>query len=260
MPKPSRGGKRSAPQSAFSFQNAAGTATPQQAQDLMQDLTNGDVVDYSNYMKLSDDEKADAMEQIFKNDLPNFLDSSDTQKLLYYTDIEGKPQLASDSALDKMAGTSLYRTIHDVYDRATDVSYTVKQIYNQLTKGDFTAVSGRGGSMYGKGIYFADNYQGSTAYARSGTTNLTMRAKLNSNARVVSYRTAMNSVAKEMKSGSKIGRVYQKMGYQDASSIWALNNGYNVVSDASSGYHVILDRRAITVSTRTTNASGLRWK
>ena len=259
MPKPSRGGKRSAGQSAFYFQNQAGTATPQQTQDILQDLSNEDTVDYSDYMKLSDDEKADAMSQILKNDLPNFLNDSATQKLLYYTDIEGKPQVASDSALDKMTGRSLFRTVHDVYDRTTDVSYTAKQIYNQIADGEYTAVSGSGGSAYGKGIYFADSYQGSTAYRRSGTTNLTMRAKLNSNARVVSYDTASRAVTNEIRSGTKLGRVYANMSGSDRTSVWALNNGYNVVRDSGSGYHVVLDRRAITLSKKTTNSSGSSW-
>ena len=259
MPKPSRGGKRSASQSAFSYQNNAGTATPQQAQDLMDDLENEDVVDYSDYMKLSDDEKADAMSQILKNGIPNFLDNSATQKMLYYTDLEGKPQVVSDSALDKLNGKDLFRTVHDVYDRQTDVSYTAKQIYNQVAKGDFTAVSGSGGSAYGKGIYFADSYRDSTVYRRSGTNNITMRAKLNNNARTVSYSTAMNRAMQEAKSGSKIGKIYKSLSYSDLPSVWALNNGYNVLTDRSSGYHVILDRRAITMSTKTTDATGYSW-
>lgn len=259
MPKVNRGGKRSASQSAFSFQNAAGTATQQQVDDMMDDLQNGDVIDYSDYMKLSDDEKAEAMEEILKQGLPNFLDSSATQKLLYYTDIEGKPDVVSDSALDKMPGGSIYRTVHDVYNKAQDVNYTAKQIYNQLAKGDYTAVSGSGGSAYGKGIYFASSYTDSTAYRSGRGNNLTMRAKLNGNARVVSYDTAYNGFIKEARSGSKIGNVYKRLGSADGPSIWALNHGYNVMKDRYSGYHVVLDRRAITMSTKTTNSTGSSW-
>lgn len=258
MPKVNRGGKRSAPQSAFTFQNAAGSATPQQAQDILQDLGNEDVVDYSDYMKLSDDEKADAMRQIFKNGVPDFLDDSDLQKFLYYTDIEGKPDVVSDSALDQMQGRSLYRTVHDEYDASQDVGYSAKQIYNQIATGEFTRVSGKGGSAYGKGIYFADDYTGSTVY---GTGNpkkdLTMRAKFNSKARVVSYSQANRGVSQAMASGSKLGRVYRSLDSQSAASIWALNNGYNVI-DAGS-YKVVLDRRALSLSTHTTNATGASW-
>lgn len=261
MPKPSRGGKRSATYSAFSFQNQAGTATPQQAQDVLDDLADGDVVDYSNYMKLSDDEKADAMAQIMKNGLPNMLDNSFTQKMLYYTDIEGKPKLVSDAQLDNELGQELFRTVHDAYDRKTDVGYTAKQIYNQIAKGDYTAVSGSGGSAYGKGIYFASTYRSSTNYRTSGN-NLTMRAKLNDNARTVDYYTAIKGAQNEIARGTKLGRMYAKMTAQDQSSVWALNNGYNVVTDAKYGadYHVVLDRRALTMSTRTTNSTGSKWK
>ena len=261
MPKPSRGGKRSAPQSAFTFQNQAGTATAQQAQDLMQSLNDEDVVDYADYMKLSDDEKADAMAQIMKNDLPNMLDKSFTQKMLYYTDIEGKPKVVSDAQLDNELGQELFRTVHDVYDRATDVSYTAKQIYNQIAKGDYTAVSGSGGSAYGKGIYFASTYRGSTAYAVGNKKNVTMRAKLNSNARTVDYYTAIKGAQNEIARGTKMGRMYARMSAEDQSSVWALNNGYNVVTDSKHGadYHVVLDRRAITMSSKTTDSSGSRW-
>lgn len=262
MPKPSRGGKRSAPQSAFTLQNQGGTATPQQAQDILNDLNNNGIVAYSNYMKLSDDEKADAMNQMLKNDLPNFLDDSATQRLQYYADVDGLPTIVSDSALDKMSGMNLFRTVRDEYDSRSDVAYSAKQIYNQIAKGIYTRVSGKGGSAHGKGLYFADSYGASTIYG-SGNANkdLTMRAKYNSNARPISETRARNGLRNAMASGSKIGQEYSKIynsrGSQDAISVWAINNGYNVI-DAGS-YQVVLDRRALSISSRTTDAGGSSW-
>lgn len=260
MPKVNRGGKRSATTSAFSLQNQSGTATSQQTQQILDDLADEDIINYSNYMKLSEDAKADALAQIIKNDVPDFLNDSATQKLLYYTDIEGKALTASDSALDKMKGTSLFRTVHDEYDSRQDVYYSAKQIYNQIVSGNYTRVSGSGGSAHGKGIYFADSYNSSTVYGTGNSKkDLTMRMKLNNNARVVNETTAYRGVQSAIKSNSKMGKLYRQMGSADATSVWALNNGYNVVKADWSGYYVVLDRRAMTVSTRTTNGTGSRW-
>lgn len=260
MPKVNRGGKRSTGTSAFSFRARAGSATPQQAQDIIDTLSNEDSVSYDQYMTLSDDEKADAIATLMNQGVPDFLDPSMTQKLLYYTELDGKPLMASDSAVSQMNGASLYRTVHDYYNQRADVNYTAKEIYDQLTKGDQTAVSGQGGSAYGKGIYFAESYTESRNYRSTRNNNLTLRAKLNNNARVVSYSQASNAVRSEINKGTKLGRMYSRMNSDDRTSVWALNNGYNVVRDNYSGYNVILDRRAMTVSTRTVNpARQTRW-
>ena len=266
MPKSNRGGKRSTSPSAFSYQNQAGTATPQQAQNLLNSLINGDTIDYSGYMKLSEDEKADALEQIMKNDLPNMLATgSDAQKLLYYTEMEGKPQLVSDSALNKLPGKSFYRAVNDVYDRQTDVNYTSKQIYNQIAKGDFTKLSDSGGSAIGKGIYFADNYYHvSVSYGDGGQGRSTvMRMKLNSNAWPVSTNTVDRGIQRDIRRNSKMGKLYKKMNRSDARTIWAINNGYNVINTGNSSfydYHSVIDRSAISLSTKTLNGSGTQWR
>ena len=84
-----------------------------------------------------------------------------------------------------------------------------------------------------------------------------MRAKFNSNARTVSYSRANRGVSNDIASGSKLGRAYKRLDSQSAASIWALNNGYNVI-DAGS-YKVVLDRRALSMSSKTTDATGSRW-
>lgn len=258
MAKGSRGGRRAVATGGGSNSPfIMPQATPQQAQQILQDLLNGDTVSFDSFMSLSDDEKADAISTILKQDLPNFLDDSAMQRLLYYTEVDGKPSIVSDKSLDSVAGPDLYRTISNTYDRKTDVNYTAKQIYNQIVKGDYTRVSSTGGSAYGKGIYFADSYRGSTVYGNSNS--LVMRAKLNSNARVVSYRNAVNGAGAEIRSGSKLGRVLNRMSGHDATSVWALAKGYNVVQDNNSGYHVVLDRSALSVSDRTKSATGYSW-
>ena len=256
MAKGSRGGRRG---TGGGGGLQIGTATPQQAQKIIQSLADGDTVSYSDFMSLTDDEKADAISTIIGQGIPNFLDDSEFQKILYYTEVDGKPQTASDSALDGMKGTDLFRTVNSYYNARTDVNYTAKEIYNQIVGGDFTMVSGRGGSAYGKGIYFADNYSSSAGYRNSTTPgkSLIMRAKLNSNARVISYSSVQRGLSRERQSGSKLGQVLRRMNTDSAESTYALCKGYNAVDRG--GYWVILDRSALTMSTKTKTPTGYNW-
>ena len=258
MPKGSRGGRRATVAGTIPV---AGTATPQQAQNILQDLADGDTVSFSDFMSLSEDDKADAIATIMTQDLPNFLDNSVTQKLLYYTELDAKPQVVADNVLDSMPGISYFRTVNKEYNSRLDVNYTAKDIYNQITKGDFTRVSSSGGSAYGKGIYFADDYYHSArGYGRYNGTNgtLTMRMKFNSNRRPITDRASINGYQREIRNGTKLGRVLRRIGSQeDRQSVYALVKGYNVINGGS--YQSVLDRGAITMSSRTTNGSGTRW-
>ena len=84
MPKSSRGGRRSAPTTRLPVRPAQ--ATPQQAQNIIQQLQNGDTIELSDFLTLSEDDKADAISTIMTQGIPNFLDDSPFQKILYYTD------------------------------------------------------------------------------------------------------------------------------------------------------------------------------
>ena len=260
MPKSSRGGRRSAPTTRLPVRPAQ--ATPQQAQNIIQQLQNGDTIELSDFLTLSEDDKADAISTIMTQGIPNFLDDSPFQKILYYTEVDGKPHKAADSVLDNMAGPDLFRTVNSYYDRNTDVNYTAKEIYNQVCDGDYTMVSGRGGSAYGKGIYFADSFSSSKAYGNSTSKSktLVMRAKFNNNAKSVSYSTVTRGVRNEISSGSKLGKVLRRMDSSNAESTYALCKGYNVIRTGGyGGYYVVLDRSALTMSTTTKAAVGSNW-
>lgn len=253
--KNTRGGRRGT--SGVGQQPTSAKVMP--ADEVLQAINDGDTINVDSFMALTDDEKADAIASIIKQDIPNFLDNGDFQKILYYTEVEGKPQIVSDSALDQMSGKDLFRTVVDAYDKKTDVNYTSKQIYNQIAKGDFTMVSSSGGSAYGKGIYFADSYRSSASYGRGGKNPLIMRAKLNGNARKASYDNIETQAVNEIRSGSKLGKVLGKMRAEDAISAYAFSKGYNVIEDKYSGYYVVLDRKALTMSSRTKPATGYSW-
>ena len=131
-------------------------------QPTIQDVLKGNItpkggVAYSDFKKMSDDEKADVivMAQMVKP--PIFLDDSGMQRFAYFTGMNDKPQIVSDSQLDKMSGTSLYRTVNNSYNSITDIGYTAKDIHKQIAKGDYTMYSDSGGSAHGKAIYFADS-------------------------------------------------------------------------------------------------------
>lgn len=259
MAKGTRGGRRTTIQTK-TVQQVIQNASPKQAQ-VLQDIQNGDTVSFTNYMELTDDQKAVALEQMIKNDIPNIFDNSAMQKFLYYTESEGKPQVVTDSALNGIKGTELFRGVSDQYNRATDINYTSKQIYDQIAKGTFTRVSSTGGSAYGKGIYFGEDYGTARSYANYGSKNsIVMRAKILSNANVIGVRQANNAVSKEIASGSALGKAYAKMDSGSRASVWALNNGYKVMkANDNSGYNVVLDRSALAISSRTVSATQARW-
>ena len=206
--------------------------------------------DYNKFMAMTDDEKADFIGTNIKGGVPAHLAQNDFQKFIYNSGLNEKPDVVSDATLDTMTGTEIFRTVNNVYDSKNDISYTADQIAKQVTAGRVTRVSDNGGSVYGRGIYFADGYSSSTGYGNtSGNIKKTavMRGKLNSNAKVVNYYTAKQGASQEIASGSKLGKVLSKCDSDSRVSIYAMSKGYNVISSGH-GYLNVLNRNAITMS------------
>ena len=216
--------------------------------------------DYNKFMAMTDDEKADFISANIKSGVPAHLAQNDFQRFVYNSGLNEKPNVVSDATLDSMTGTELFRTVNNVYDRKNDISYTADQIAKQVTTARYTRVSDNGGSVYGRGIYFADSYSGSTSYgATTGNTKKTavMRAKLNSNAKVVNYHTASRGASQEISSGSKLGKILRQADSDSRVSIYAMAKGYNVISSGG-GYLNVLNRNAITMSSDI-KAKSSRW-
>lgn len=206
--------------------------------------------DYNKFMAMTDDEKADFISANIKQGVPAHLAQNDFQRFVYNSGLNEKPTVVSDATLDTMTGTEIFRTVNNVYDSKNDISYSADQIAKQVTAGRVTRVSDNGGSVYGRGIYFADGYSSSTSYGNSsGNIKKTavMRGKLNSNAKVVNYYTASQGASKEIASGSKLGNVLRKADSDSRVSIYAMAKGYNVISSGH-GYLNVLNRNAITMS------------
>ena len=242
----------------------AGLQQPQATQPVQVDDTqvaSAFSADYDAFMAMSDDDKADFISTNIQQGVPAHLAQNDFQKFIYNSGLNEKPTIVDDATLDTMNGTEIFRTVNSVYDRQNDISYNADQIAKQVTAGRVTRVSDNGGSVYGRGIYFADSYYGSTRYGNStGNVKKTavMRGKLNSNAKVINYYTASQGASREMASGSKLGKTLRKCDSDSRASIYAMAKGYNVITSGH-GYYNILNRNAITMSSDI-KPSGSSWK
>lgn len=207
--------------------------------------------DYNTFMAMTDDEKADFIATNIQSGVPDHLAQNDFQRFVYNSGLNDRPNVVDDATLDTMTGTEMFRTVNNVYDRKNDISYNADQIAKQVQAGRVTRVSDNGGSAYGRGIYFADNYRDS-AYDYGNTSGnvkktAVMRAKLNSNAKVIDYYTAKNDAYKEISKGTKLGNTLRKCDSASIPSIYAMAKGYNVISSGV-GYLNVLNRNAITMS------------
>lgn len=262
MAKSSRGGKRTGGVSAPNV-NAATQKANSQAQQPQVDTTQqaqAFSANYDNFMKMTDDQKATAISNLASQDVPAFLADNDFQKFTYNLGLNDKPQLVDDNVLDTMNGTELFRTVNSVNDARNRMRWDADTIASQVQRGSVTRVSDSGGSAYGRGIYFANDYAESSYYGNTkGNIKRTavIRAKLNSNARVISYRSAVNGVSREISSGSKLGKALSKCDRASQASIYAMAKGYNVI-DAGNSYFNILSRNAITMS-KTIKAGSNKW-
>lgn len=220
---------------------------------------------YNDFMALTDDEKADAITKAINQGLPAHLnDQSDFQKFLYNTNggINDKPDVVDDSTLDKMTGTELFRNVNGNYNPSKDIGYTADQMAKQVQGGRYTYVSSGLTAVYGSGIYFADDYNSSGRYGnKRGDVKSTavMRAKLNGNAKIITYSNAKSGVSSEIKNNTKLGKALTKCDSESRPSIYAMAKGFNVISaNNGTGYYNILNRNAITMS-KDIKAKGTQW-
>ena len=253
MAKGSRGGQRAGGLTSGSGNIQPQNQQTQQAQQPQVDNTqtaSAFSTDYNTFMAMTDDDKADVISNSVKQGVPSHLSQTDFQKFIYNSGLNDKPDVVDDATLNKMNGTEIFRTVNNVYDRQNDISYTANQIAKQVIAGRVTRTSDNGGSVYGRGIYFADNKRDSTVYGNTrGNIQKTavIRGKLNNNAKVISYSSASSGTSQEIAKGTKLGKVLSKCDNKSAISIYAMSKGYNVISNGM-GYLNVLNRNAITVS------------
>ena len=215
---------------------------------------------YDNFMKMTDDQKAQAIANLSNQDVPVFLADNDFQKFTYNLGLNDKLQLVDDNVLDTMTGTELFRNVNAINDTRNRIRYNADDIASQVQRGSVTRVSDNGGSSYGRGIYFADDYGESSFYGKTkGNIKKTavVRCKLNSNAKVISYNKATSGLRQEISSGSKLGKALSKCDHASQVSLYAMAKGYNVIHSGHS-YYNILSRNAVTMSS-TIKARSNKW-
>lgn len=216
--------------------------------------------DFDAFRKMTDDQKAEAITQAAKTQVPVFLAQNDLQKVLYGLKLNDKPTLVDDSVLDTMPGRDLFRTVNAAKDQTHRIKYSATDVASQVIKGSVTRVSDTGGSVHGRGIYFADSYRGSTTYGKtSSNINQTavVRAKLSPTAKTISTHAAAAGVSAEIASGSKLGKALSRIGSTDRTAVWSLAKGYDAMV-ANNGYHVVVNRSAL-VASKSIKAMGQSW-
>ena len=251
MAKGSRGGQRAGGTTSGSG-NIQPTQTQQAQQAQVDDTQQAQAMSaqYDAFMQMSDDQKADVIDSMIKQGVPSHLADNDFQKMIYNIGLNDKPQLVDDATLNSMNGTELWRTVNNVYDRQNDISYTADQIARQVQAGRVTRVSDSGGSVYGRGIYFADDKTESSFYGNTrGNVKKTaqVHCKLNSNAKTINYYSAISGASSEITKGTKLGKALKNCDRESQVSIYAMAKGYNVITSGH-GYYNILNRNAVTMS------------
>ena len=251
MAKGSRGGQR-----AGGSLSAGGGSLLQQNQQNQQPQVDDTQkasdfsTDYNTFMAMDDDSKADVISNAVKQGVPDHLSQTDFQKFIYNSGLNDKPDVVDDATLNKMNGTELFRTVNNVYDRQNDISYSADQIAKQVMAGRVTRTSDNGGSVYGRGIYFADNQRESSYYGNTrGNVKKTaqIRCKLNGNAKVINYNKASSGASQAIAKPTQFGRALAKCDRASQASIYAMAKGYNVLTSGH-GYYNILNRNAVTMS------------
>lgn len=215
------------------------------------------------FRAMTDDEKADFISQALKQKPPSFLPDNDSQRFLYALGGDDHPTVVTDSQLDAMKGYDLYRQVAGAKTQFGDISSG--DIVNQIMLGDHTLLSNSGGSAYGRALYFTDSYNGirgygtsNTNYVKGGGYDSTMiRTKISPNAKGITYSTLKNNIMNEIHSGSKLGKVLQRVNSTDRDCIYAIAKGIDYSYDntyskvGSDRYHMIYNRGCLVASSKT---------
>lgn len=201
------------------------------------------------FAQLTADQQATAIENALRSSVPvNLNSNSDLQKLLYSQGLTSAPEVVTDAQLKAMKGRTLYRTVNSMYDSSNDIGFTAPQIAQMTMKSGQLYLPNGGKAVYGEGIYFADTLRGSTSYGKTtGDINKTcvMSAKIKAGTKTISTSRAWSDAQKEIKNNTKLGKALKKC--SDPASVYALCKGYQTM-DNGGGYHVILDRSCLAMS------------
>ena len=232
--------------------------------------------DFDAFRKMSDDDKADLIKEALKEEPPSFLPDNPSQRLLAYLGGDNHPTIVPDAQLDAMRGIDIYRQVAGIHDSKFGTNLTSQQIAAQVMTGDLTqyAVSwgggnsgAGGGTAYGRAIYFGASYSeikncyGTGRNIRGKQDSTMFRCKIDPKAKGMTYSALRNAVAREIGSGSKLGRVLRGINdSDDRETIYALSKGIDYTHDGSYDYHMVYNRGCLVASSKMKhNTSDTRW-
>lgn len=203
-------------------------------------------ITYDQFMKMSDDEKYNTMDQILNDTsivVPDILDGSDTSKIMYALGIDQKPTVVDDTTLDSMPGKELFRT---VYEDGSMPPPSANAIIDQIQNGDFTQMSGKGGSAHGRALYFATVFGDSTIYGSGEKNAIVMRSKINPNANIRSE----GSLRRQMLMDDTFdnSKLNSRLNGTDAIAAYAISQG---IDGWYSGTYTMMVNRGVLTTSKT---------
>ena len=160
--------------------------------------------------------------------------------------MNNKPDVVSDAQLDQMQGREIFRTVYERYNMPPPSS---DAILDQIRNGDYTQMSGAGGSAHGRAIYFATDYSDSAIYGHNEKNAMMMRAKLKPTANIrkeTSLRRQMNNDLTWQ--NSRLQRQLTNKWSDDDMALYAIAHGIDGWYDNT--YTMMINRGAMTASSR----------
>ena len=215
-------------------------------------------VSVEQFSAMSMDEKVNTINSIVSDSnitVPSYLDRSETSKVLYALGMNNKPTVVDDATLSSMSGIEIFRT---VYEGDSMPPPSSQDIADQIRHGDYTQLSGVGGSAHGRALYFATDFNDSAGYGGGEKNALIMRSKINPSAKIAKE----TSLFGNNRNDPEFVNFAQKanVNTRDAMALYALSKGID--GWYSNSYTMIINRGAITMSSQnksiTTNGQNKR--
>lgn len=182
--------------------------------------------------------------------VPSYLDPSVASKVVFALGMTNKPQVVDDDVLDGMKGRELFRGVYNASSKIT-----ADDIADQIQTGDYTQFSNSGGSLHGRGLYFASQYSEASSYANWGSNGTVIRAKVLPTAKIVKATTIDRQISSKNFRPTGVSST-------DRRAVYAISQGISGWYDDSSsgGYTVMVDRGALAMSSTRKNANyGGTW-
>ena len=160
---------------------------------------------------------------------------------IYALGMNAKPKVVDDATLDGMQGREIFRT---VYEKGVMPPPTTEAVVDQIRHGDYTQMSNSGGSLYGRAIYFATNFNDSASYGSGERNAMIMRGKLDVNAKFPTETTLRQQMRAKNFTASK----KKSVDSDDGIALYAISQGLPGWHDGS--YTMIVNRSVITMSSK----------